>query len=52
MGIELLDSWDCGVRIPLRTWMFLVFVVCYVGSSLEDGLITRPEESLHACNFV
>ena len=29
-------AWFMGlrVRISLRTWMFLVFVVCYVGSSL------------------
>jgi hypothetical protein len=34
------------VRIPLRAWMF---VVCCVGSSLCDELITRPEDSYRLC---
>jgi hypothetical protein len=47
---------DCryhGVRIPpppegMGVSLFM-FTVCYVGSGLSDGLITRPEESFRLC---
>jgi len=37
------------VRIPLRACMFVYCVLCCVGSSLCDELITRSEESYQAC---
>jgi hypothetical protein len=40
------------LRIPLRAWMFVLYVVSYVGRGLCDGLITRPEESYLVSNWV
>ena len=43
--LKPLECFERGVRIPPREWMFvLVFVVCFVGSGLCDGLIIHSEE--------
>jgi hypothetical protein len=45
VGLEPFDFWDCGFDSRRgHGCSSLVFVVCFVGSGLCDGLITRSEQ--------
>ena len=45
IGIGPIDCWDCGFESRwVHTFSSLEFVVCYVGTSHCDELISRSEE--------